>query len=123
MLQNNRKTCSALVLASFVLLLIAAPGFAQSTKGKRTTTAPQILGAENQSKQMNMTLWLNQRDKAGFDKLVKSMYDKNSPNFHHWLTLKEYGARFAPTAGDMAVVKQHLAAHNLKVVAADKMNR
>ena len=50
------------------------------------------------------------------------MYDKNSPNYHHWLTVKEYEARFAPSAADMAVVRQHLAAHNLKVVSTDKLN-
>jgi len=31
-------------------------------------------------------------------------------------------ARFAPSAADMAVVRQHLAAHNLKVVSTDKLN-
>jgi len=54
--------------------------------------------------------------------LVRQMYDRNSPNYHHWLTLNEYKARFAPTAGDLAVVRQHLAADNLHVVASDKFN-
>jgi subtilase family serine protease len=50
------------------------------------------------------------------------MYDRNSPNYHHFLTLKQYKERFAPRAEDMAVVQQHLAAHNLQVVATDKLN-
>ena len=51
------------------------------------------------------------------------MYDKSSPNFHHWLTMNDYKTRFAATDADMAVVRQHLAANNLKVVATDKLNR
>jgi len=110
------------VLASLVILLIAVPAFAQSASGIRALPNAQMLGAEDQSKQIAVTFWLNQRDKAGFDELVRQMYDRNSPNYHHWLTLNEYKARFAPTAGDLAVVRQHLAADNLHVVASDKFN-
>jgi len=111
------------VLACLAVLLIAVPAFSQAASGVRTLPNTQILGAEDQSKQIAVTFWLNQHDKAGFDDLVRQMYDRNSPNYHHWLTMNEYKARFAPNAGDMAVVRQHLAAHNLHVVASDKLNR
>ncbi|MGB8012554.1 MAG: S53 family peptidase [Terriglobales bacterium] len=122
MSQDRLRIFPAVVLACLAVLLIAIPALAQSASGVRTLPNSQILGAEDQSKQMNVTFWLNQRDKAGFDDLVRQMYDKSSPNYHHWLTMKEYQARFAPTAGDMAIVRQHLAAHNLQVVATDKFN-
>jgi len=111
-----------MVLASLAVLLIAFPAFAQSTSSVRALANTQILGPEDQSKQIALTFWLNQHDKAGFDELVRQMYDRNSPNYHHWLSLNEYKARFAPTASDLAVVRQHLAAHNLRVVASDKLN-
>lgn len=120
---DARKTCFATVLACLALLLIALPASAQSARGARASTTPQILGAEDQSKQISVTFWLNQHNKAGFDEMVRQMYDRNSPNYHHWLTLNEYKARFAPAAGDMAVVRQHLADHNLHIVASDKLNR
>ena len=122
MSQNTRRMIPVVVLASLVILLIAVPAFAQSASGIRALPNAQMLGAEDQSKQIAVTFWLNQRDKAGFDDLVRQMYDRNSPNYHHWLTLNEYKARFAPTAGDLAVVRQHLAADNLHVVASDKFN-
>jgi len=122
MSQNTRRMIPVVVLASLVILLIAVPAFAQSASGIRALPNAQMLGAEDQSKQIAVTFWLNQRDKAGFDELVRQMYDRNSPNYHHWLTLNEYKARFAPTAGDLAVVRQHLAADNLHVVASDKFN-
>jgi subtilase family serine protease len=123
MSQDTRKNFSAVVLACLAILLIAVPAFSQSASGVRPLPNTQILGAANQSKQISVTFWLNQHDKAGFDEAVRQMYDRNSPNFHHWLTLNEYKTRFAPTAGDMAVVRQHLADNNLRVVATDKLNR
>jgi len=122
MFRNTSRMFPAIVLACLALLLIASPAFAQSANGVRALPNTRILGAEDQSKQIAVTFWLNQRDKAGFDELVRQMYDRNSPNYHHWLTLNEYKARFAPTAADMAVVRQHLAAHNLRPVAVDKLN-
>jgi subtilase family serine protease len=109
----------AVVFACLTVLLIAVPAFAQSSGGRANA---QILGAEDPAKQIAVTFWLKQHDKAGFDELVRQMYDRNSPNYHHWLTLKEYEARFAPSAQDMAVVRQYLAANNLHVVTADKLN-
>jgi subtilase family serine protease len=122
MSQDTRKNFSAVVLACLAVLLLAVPAFSQSASGVRDLFNPQILGAEDQSKQIAVTFWLNQHDKAGFDELVRQMYDRNSPSYHHWLTLNEYKARFSPTAGDLAIVRQHLAAHNLHVVASDKLN-
>ncbi len=123
MSQNTRRMIPVVVLASLVILLIAVPAFAQSASGIRALPNAQMLGAEDQSKQIAVTFWLNQRDKAGFDELVRQMYDRNSPNYHHWLTRNEYRARFVPSAGDMAIVQRHLAANNLHVVATDKFNR
>src|SRR5271166_6346111 len=118
MSQDTRRMFPAVVFVCLTVLLIAMPAFSQSS-GVR---ASQILGAEDQSKQIAVTFWLKQHDKAGFDELVRQMYDRNSPNFHKWLTPKEFASRFAPTAAEMAIVKQHLAANNLKVVSTDKLN-
>lgn len=119
MSKDTRRMFPAVVLACLTVLLIAVPAFSQSASGVRAT---QILGAEDQTKQIDVTFWLKQRDKAGFDDLVRQMYDRNSPNYHHWLTLSDYKARFAPSAGDVAIVRQHVAANNLHVVATDKLN-
>jgi|SRR5580658_144895 subtilase family serine protease len=120
MSQDTRRMFSAVVFASLAVLLIAVPAFPAS--GGRSVSNVQVLGAEDQSKQIAVTFWLQQHDKTGFDELVRQMYDRNSPNYHHWLTSKEYAARFAPSAAEMAIVRQHLAANNLKVVYTDKLN-
>jgi len=122
MSQDRRRMFPAVVFASLAVLLIAVPAFSQSASSRRALSNAQILGAEDPSKQITVTFWLKQHDKAGLDEMVRQMYDRNSPNYHHWLTLKEYEARFAPSAADMAMVRQHLAANNLHVVSTDKLN-
>jgi subtilase family serine protease len=122
MSQDRRSIVSAVLFASLAVLLIAVPAFSANSGRALPNAQAQVLGAEDPAKEINVTFWLNQHDKAGFDELVRQMYDRNSPNFHKWLTTKEYSARFAPTAAEMAIVKQHLAANNLKVVSVDKLN-
>jgi len=122
MSQNRRRIFPAVVFASLAVLLIAVPAFSRPASGGRPLSNAQILGAEDPSKEISVTFWLKQHDKAGLDELVRQMYDRNSPNYHHWLTPKEYQARFAPSAAEMAIVQQHLAANNLHVVYTDKLN-
>jgi len=112
----------SLFLACITVALIALPAFAQSAKAGRSLSQPQMLGPENLSTQITVNVWLKQRNKAAFDALVHQMYDKNSPNYHHWLTLNEYKQRFAPTEADAAAVRQHLANNNLSIVSTDKFN-
>jgi subtilase family serine protease len=120
MSQGRRSMLFAVLFGSLAVLLIAVPAF--SASGGRTLPTPQVLGAEDPGKEIEVMFWLKQHDKAGFDELVRQMYDRSSPNYHKWLTAKEYAARFAPTPAEVAIVKQHLAANNLKVVSTDKLN-
>jgi len=80
------------------------------------------LGPEDQNKQITVTVWLKQHNKAALDALVAEMYDKTSLNYHHFLTLEQYKARFAPTAKEASVVRDFLQTHNLSVTAADQLN-
>ncbi len=121
MFRGTRKSRSAVVFVTLAILAIAFPMLSQAANGLPSRNA-QMLGAEDPSKQITVAFWLKQHDKARLDELVRQMYDRNSPNYHHWLTLKEYQARFAPSGKDMAAVKQYLAAHNLRAVLTDKLN-
>ena len=112
-----------------VLTLLIGLGFVQSAKAQVTadTTSrmlakAQNLGAEDLSKKITVTVWLKHHNQPVFDELVREMYDKSSPNYHHFLTLEQYHANFAPTAQEAATVREYLAGHNLTVSAADKHN-
>jgi len=99
-----------------ILALIATPGFSAST------TDTKIMGPENESKQISVTVWLNLHNKATLDAMVQDMYDKSSPNYHRFLTLSEFKKQFAPTAKEAATVRDYLNAHNMKVTSIDKNN-
>jgi subtilase family serine protease len=109
-------------LACIAIALIAIPAFAQGVQAGRSLAQPQLIGPENLSKQITVNVWLKQHNKADFDELVRQMYDKNSPNYHHWLTVKQYKAKFAPTETEAAVVRDFLASHNLRVTSIDQNN-
>jgi subtilase family serine protease len=108
------------------ILFFLALGAVALALGSTTAAAPNqggtIVGREDESTQISVTVWLNQHNKAGLDALVKEMYDKSSPSYHHWLTMAEYKAQFAPTAKDIAVVREFLASHNLMVTSVDQNN-
>ncbi len=81
-----------------------------------------VVGAEDEGKQITVTVWLNLHNKEALDTLVEQMYDKSSPNYHQFLTPAKFKAQFAPTAKEAAVVRNFLAAHNLKVTSTDPNN-
>src|SRR5271168_3713877 len=74
------------------------------------------LGAEDPAKTIEVSIWLQLHNRSQFDTLTQSLYDRTSPNYHHWLTPKDIAARFAPTAQEAETVRRFFAAHNLGVV-------
>jgi subtilase family serine protease len=80
------------------------------------------MGAEDPSKVISITVWLQLHNRAALDALVPEMYDKTSPNFHHFLTLAQYKAQYAPTAQDVDTLREFLAAHNLTVTSVGPNN-
>ncbi|MBB5339791.1 S53 family peptidase [Tunturiibacter gelidoferens] len=99
-----------------VLALTAGSAFA-------ATAGQTNLGPEDESKQISVTVWLNPHNKAALDTAVQQMYDKESASYHHFLTLKQFNEQYAPTAKEAGVVREYLAAHNLKVKSTEKNNR
>ena len=114
----NRRLSRMGILASLslgIFALMAGSGFS-------ATHMQADLGPEDQSKQISVTVWLNLHNKAALDTIVEQMYDKTSPNYHKFLTMKEFKTQFAPTAKDIATVRNFLAAHNMKVSSIDRNN-
>jgi Pro-kumamolisin, activation domain/Putative Ig domain len=54
--------------------------------------------------------------KADLDALLPSLQDPASPNFHKWLSPKEYGARFGIAPADMAKITVWLESKGLVVI-------
>src|SRR5271165_1700910 len=100
--------------------LLAGSAFSQSRGGAFANS--QILGPEDPSKPITVTVWLKQHNKAAFDELVRQMYQPGSPNYHHFLTHEQYRSQFAPSAAEAAQVQDYLSAHNFAVTSVDKYN-
>ncbi|SPF33820.1 NHL repeat containing protein (modular protein) [Candidatus Sulfopaludibacter sp. SbA4] len=55
-----------------------------------------------------------EQDRAA-EQFVESLTDKNSPNFHKWITAAEYGQRFGAASEDIAAVTRWLGSHGFTV--------
>jgi len=79
----------------------------------RYVATAKNLGAEDPAKVIEVSIWLQLHNRSEFDALTGSLYDRTSPNYHHWLTNKDIAARFAPAPQEAKTVRQFFAAHNL----------
>jgi len=100
---------------------LAFEGSGSQSHGGAFTNA-QNLGPEDPSKLITVTVWLKQHNKAVLDELVRQMYQPGSPNYHRWLTREQYRSRFAPTAAEVAQMRDYLTSHNFNVTSVDKFS-
>jgi subtilase family serine protease len=83
------------------------PGFIQKAKD---------LGAINPSTVISVTAWLKLHNEAQLDKLVQQQNQKNSSNYHKWITQAQFDAAFGPTPQEVKAVQNFLTAHGLTVI-------
>jgi subtilase family serine protease len=100
----------------------AAPGRAVAGNVPRFVAASKVLGHEESSKVIEVTLWLEPRNRGEMDSLARSLYDANSPQYRHWLKFPEVADRFAPTAASLKTVQSFLSSRNLKIVRTGPHN-
>ncbi|WP_433971582.1 S53 family peptidase [Tunturiibacter lichenicola] len=116
-IRNLAFPCLPFAVALGVLTLTAGSAFAAPAGQAKN------IGPEDESKQVSVTVWLNPHNKAALDNAVEQMYDKSSPNYHRFLTLKEFNEQYAPTEKEAGVVRDYLSAHGMKVMSTQKNNR
>jgi subtilase family serine protease len=122
--QSIRTAATTAVLT--MMFAVVPTAFAASQVIAHNTppyvSASTYVKAENPATIMDVTVWLNTRDRAAMDALAQELYDSRSPNYHRWLSRQEIAERFAPTARDLATVRQFLQSQGLQIVTADKEN-
>jgi len=127
---SNRRAqvqfCTRIALLLAAVALIAGSGYSQSTDSQTSPSSflanAKNLGAEDASKEISVTVWLQLRNKGALDSMVRDIYDKNSPNYHHFLTREQYRSQFAPSAQDAGTVRAYLANNKLNVTSIEKHN-
>lgn len=81
----------------------------------RGTVLP--LGRVPGTNQLRLALSLPLRQASELTNLLASIYQPASPEFHHYLTPREFAARFGPTPDDYALVIQFARTNGLTVTA------
>ena len=109
-----RYVLFATLIAGITLPAIAAGTLAHNTPGYVATA--KNLGTVDPAQTMEVSIWLNPRNRAEMDTLAAQLYDRTSPNYRHFLNRAQFAARFAPTAAEAKAVQEFFETHNLKVV-------
>jgi len=117
---RRSQTTWLFVAVSILMACVALPAFAGGNyvghNTPRYVATAKNLGTEDPSKTIEIGIWLNVHNREEMDALTREMYDRNSPNYRHFLNRAEVAARFAPTAEEAKTVQQFFESHNLKVV-------
>jgi kumamolisin len=114
------RTASALSAAIAISLAATTTSYAESvmTRHMRDEVrngAAQPAAQMSKSQTMSLDLVLPLRDPAGLSAFLADIYNPASPNFHHFLTVSEFTAKFGPTQADYAAVLEFAKASGLAV--------
>src|SRR5262249_51483186 len=74
-----------------------------------------FLGAMAPDQQVRMLISFNIRDHEGLNRLLADIYDPSSPEFHHWLTPKQFGKRFGRPQQEFEMAASWLANQGFNV--------
>jgi subtilase family serine protease len=123
----NWRTTSFIAVLVTLITALAAPAFAAVGQQIAHNTPPYVstaknLGTENPSKVMEVSLWLQPHNRAQMDQLARELYDRNSPQYRHFLTSAQFASRFAPSATELKTVREFLEWHDLTIVKTDPHN-
>jgi subtilase family serine protease len=64
---------------------------------------------------MQLLLRRSPAKEIALEKRIRSIHDRNSPEFHHWLTAGEIGARYGVGSEDLVTVTSWLESHGFQV--------
>ena len=76
-------------------------------------TAPATLPMQR----MLLVLKRSPQQEFALQKLLDDQQDKNSPNYHKWMSPEQFGRQFGPTDGEMQVITNWLQSHGFEVSA------
>jgi subtilase family serine protease len=117
------KSCRTFFAITFAIMVAMSSSQAGAATGKLLANntpgyvaTGKNLGPEDAANVIEVSLWLQLHNRDQFDALTRSLYDRTSPNYRHWLTSQEFVARFAPSAQEANSVRAFLTANGLAVV-------
>jgi subtilase family serine protease len=109
------------LLACASLPTISATGQLVAHNTPNFVATAKNLGAEDPTKVIEVSIWLNPHNRSELDELATQLYDPSSSNYQHWLKRSDL-SRFAPTAAEAKTVKAFFQSHGLKIVTVGPDN-
>ena len=114
---------SALAITAFTGALAsagaatAAPAAGQGLVALAGSVSPttDVITGSYANARMQIEVAVAPRDQAGLNAELSALYDKNSPQYHRWLTTGQFDARYAPTPAAQQAVAKYLRDSGLKV--------
>src|ERR1051325_10577670 len=88
----------------------------------RNGAAPLISNLDT-SKHLKLALSLQPRNQAELDQLLRDLQDPHSPQYHQYLSVEQFTARFAPTQDDYDTVVAWAQANGLTVTGTTANRR
>ena len=92
---------------------VAIPGTVRPELG--TAVDKGEMSSARQFSELLVQLHRAPAQQAALDAFLDSLHDPRSPNFHKWLTARQFGERFGIAAKDLAAVTDYLTGHGLRV--------
>ena len=120
MLFKILPSVAASSLMSIAILTIPAASAQQIADNvSEGTRQASDLGRVAPSQEITITVHLQMRNKAAFDKAVDALYDRESPTFHKWLTEEDL-KQYAPPKEQSDAARKELESHGLEILSADE---
>src|SRR5215471_9290041 len=71
---------------------------------------------------LTVNVWLKLHNQQQLDRLVEQQKQKNSSNYHHWITQGQFNSNYGPTPQEVNAVSNFLSAKGLTVVSVAENN-
>lgn len=119
-----------ILLVAALAVSVAPASAAQSSGGRHVlqgtkpdwTSAAHLSDTVPAGQSISARVWLSPRNAAQLDALAQAVSDPASSQFKQYLTSAQYDQRFAPSAGDVAAVRQWLTGDGVRVDAVGAGN-
>jgi len=110
------SACSFVVMVSVLVCAAQRPTMTTHIPEQVSSGVAPTVGYLPAYQRISLAISLPLRNQDELEQLLADIYDPHSPNYHHYLTVKEFTERFGPTESDYAALQTYAEGNGLKVV-------
>src|ERR1700691_707541 len=121
-MKENLQRLAAVLCASILCFLATTvqaeqrPAMTSHVPEAVASGVAPLVGHLSGTQRLSLAISLPLRNEAGLDDLLQQIYDPQNPNYHVYLSVAEFTARFGPSEADYADMRSFAEANGLKVI-------